>query len=174
MNDNNEINSYLTDNSNNVNNTINRQINTIPNNDNNKPKFCHDCGNPLNINGECDYCSVISDVDKENEANKSKALLYMIISIVNIAVIFPGEFMWSILWLLFGRLSGEDVFTYLVILSIGCGYILASLIALIAFIINKTKNGAMTNKAFKSTFIGFIIGFLSSFIIMGFLLTLNV
>ena len=128
---------------------------------------CPKCGNVLtykttNYCTSCGCSLVGNEVNSDAKSIKKASAVLFVLSGMNLFILAPYVGQFLLLWLLFGAL-GESVLTYYTIIAGGCGYLLASVVAFIAFLFNLSKSNL--KKCFLSILMGFIIGILGAFIL---------
>ena len=128
-------------------------------------KYCSVCGKPLDVKGECSYCKLTAMAEEyqkeyqegEKKETSASAIVLLVLSVVNLLIVFPFVSKFAVIWLLFGAFSG-DANQYYWVLALCCGYMGSSIIGLIGFIVNLVKKGRFLKGAIIIAIVGFALG----------------
>ncbi len=133
--------------------------------------FCTECGSELLSSGKCIKCGAMgppSPVDTRTEyygsvgsqaasgSTDGLTITYFVLALLNLLGGVPTVISFGGLWLLFGAFSESDLL-YLSLLLACLGYCIASVITLVASIINWTKHGAILKQSFLVGVISFVV-----------------
>lgn len=147
-------------------------------NDNFTNNLCSKCGSIVNDNNYCTNCgeaninkniSVESETQINNQNNVSahrKKLgpsFYLAMSLLNLFIILPASPSGMFVAILLGSLFAGDFFGKVLSLCY-LGYCCASVVAVIAFVINLVKKGEILKQCFFVIFISFFLTILLRFV----------
>ena len=127
--------------------------------------FCSKCGNNLvnflNNNSEQNsnnYSNNLNFNEQAVEKTNKSSIVFLVLSIVNLFIIFPAVGTVAGITFIFGVLTGIP-------LLICCGYFFSSIVAVIAFIVNLVKKGTVLKKCLHAVFVSFCLGTITSIIL---------
>lgn len=132
---------------------------------------CPKCGSNFEGNYciRCGYNSEVRNIDNNYPINQNinsrqstiqtKDIVFLVLSIINVTTVVPFVAQFGIIWMLFGAL-GDSKITYYGLLLSCIGYVFASIVGVIMFIINICLKGRIFKACIITIFISFIVGFI--------------